>query len=111
MDRIMNEFPNCIECSGNYLSETRTHYFHKNDCKRGLGLDKDELIKRIDERYLRLKPILYCSTCGEVATGEIVVKYHGKEAIVERWYVCLNHAFHEDRTGRKSEYKSIGGTK
>ena len=76
----------CIECEGKY--------FHDATCKRGFGLTKEELVRRLqvraDEILSRpqVKPII-CN-CGVLAEGTFWIGYHNLVAILSVNPVCIS---------------------
>lgn len=107
-------FPECIEC-GNL-------YFHKSHCSRITGKMSDATWKRVNEKLdARLKEFnekfkkdnkgvrtgLKCKHCSNPATGKIVVMFHNSTSVIEEWFVCMDHAFHEESNGRKAEYRGL----
>lgn len=105
-------FPECIECE--------QHYFHKDTCSRRLGGPTEMSVpwEVIDERLnARLAKFerehgengcgIHCKECGELAVGEMHVLYHGSNRTVESCPVCMNHAFHEDSSGRESQFRGF----
>jgi hypothetical protein len=109
--RIINEFPQCIECGDNHLASHPPTYFHQSFCMRGAGLGTEELVKRMTERWEEIerrevieKPIvsmsLSCRDCHEPATGTGWIAYHNKAAILEVFPLCDVHSDFEDKDNR-----------
>lgn len=105
-------FPDCIECG--------QHYFHKSHCSRRLGgptepsvpweVINERLNKRLEEfeaKHGVNGSGLQCKECKNAAVGEIHVLYHGSNRTVESWPVCMDHAFHEDSSGRESQFRGF----
>lgn len=114
MYRVINDFPQCIECSGEDHLSNQTMFFHKGNCKHGLGLDSDTLRRRIDERIAvieeREKKDDYllsqvrCAHCTEKATGTLWVKYHKYDIFLSCEPCCDKHSFIENKDERPSGF-------
>jgi hypothetical protein len=111
--RIVDEFPQCIECGDDHLASHPPTYFHKDFCLRGAGLDAATLIKRMTERWLELlrredarlthlpmTKSLSCRDCGARATGTGWVAYHNKTSVLEAFPLCDAHAYFDDKDNR-----------
>lgn len=111
--RAALEFKGCIECSGD-KHLTAITYFHTPECRRGLSLDPELLLKRISERveYLSSNPPRQlwtvpsgrCSLCSNSATGTHYVKYHRKSSILLQAPVCGDHTEGTESAGREIGY-------
>ena len=112
--RIVDEFPQCIECGGDHLASHPPTYFHKDFCMRGAGLDLEagELYKRMTERWLEIlrreevrlprmtAQSSTCRDCGALATGTGWVAYHNKAAVLEAFPLCAAHSYFDDKDNR-----------
>ena len=110
--RIVDEFPQCIECGDNHLASHPPTYFHQSFCMRGAGLGAEELVRRMAERWRVLedrdrgveKPqgakTLSCRDCHQTATGTGWVAYHNKAALLEVFPLCDIHSVFEDQDSR-----------
>jgi len=108
-------FPNCIECSEHYLEEELRCFFHKVGCTRGRSNWK-QTSKRLDERWEVFKQrhgedgsSIECAEpgCTNKATGMLHILYHSGSATVEKWPVCMDHAFHDAPNGREAQYRGF----
>ena len=97
MDR--EKFPNCIECSDDYLARKLSNYFHKEGCSRGVG-NWEEISKRINERIKMLKDEdknkskkkIKCRDCNNTADGMGWIRYHNSEIIIDSFPLCEIHS-------------------
>ncbi len=70
----------CIECGGKY--------FHTPLCQKGFGLNRKELVQRLQKRATEIQSrenliLDKCSFCGKDAEGTFWVAYHGYAAILK----------------------------
>lgn len=72
----------CIECGAKY--------FHIPECRHGIGLPADELVRRIQKRFAELNPVTVhqCHFCGGTATGTLWVTYHRSWGVVIAQPAC-----------------------
>ena len=91
--RIRQDFPQCIECGEDHLS-TREQYFHAANCRRGAGLEMDELTRRMNARYLvaktadcnaGMKRLLVRLCFSPTTSAEEVGHYRGCQMRVRLW--------------------------
>lgn len=87
----------CIECGG--------QYFHAPLCRRGFGLDGEELVQRLKGLAAKIQQREQshpsCRRCGRPAEGTFWEAYHGFTAIVSVTAcceVCSNELHPEDQT-------------
>ena len=103
-------FPICPDCGKTY--------FHDGSCSHVTGKVSPKKMERINiELDRRLDEFekkhgvdgcgISCHICDNVAVGEMHVLYHHSETTVEKWAVCMDHAFHEDSIGRESRFKGF----
>lgn len=105
-------FPKCIECDG--------HFFHKNNCSRSpvgpdeLSVPWEVINERLNQRLEEFEKdngingsLISCKECKNKAIGEMHVLYHGTNHTVESWPVCMDHAFHEDISGRECQFRGF----
>jgi len=111
--RIVDEFPRCIECGDDHLASHPPTYFHKDFCMRGAGLEANELVKRMTERWFEIErrdeskrgrnshpPSTSCRDCGAPATGTGWVAYHNKAVVLEAFPLCDAHSYFDDKDNR-----------
>lgn len=72
----------CIVCGAKY--------FHTPVCRHGIGLPADELVRRIQERFVKLQPVTVhqCGFCGGTPTGTLWVTYHRSLGVVTARPAC-----------------------
>ena len=108
-------FPNCIECSEHWLDSEHKTFFHKKDCQHGRKAEDWDIInERLDKRLEAFEKKygvngsgIFCNICGKSAVGTMHVFFHGTDKTAEDWPVCMNHAYHEDRNGRETQFRGF----